>query len=332
MRNAAWKRPDQAIARVHAMNLDRRSALSLLGAAALAACARSGGSALRVGNQRGGTQAMMEASGLLAGLPFAIEWSEFPAAQHLLEALSGGAVDLGAVGDAPFLFAYEGGSPIRSVQATRYEPRNGASVILVPDRSAIRDVAGLAGRKVATGRGSSGHFMLLRALEKAQVPAKAVDIVFLPPGDAKGAFASGSVDAWSTWNPYAGAALLHGKARAIADGRDLFTGYGFMVASEASIAPKRAQIAEFLRRYAKAQSWAGANTDAFAVALGRETGLPADVSRYTADRALIAVRTDAALIEVQRGVLRTFEQAGAAKASRPLETAFDTSFDKDLPA
>jgi len=314
------------------MVLSRRTTLGLLGSALLAACSKGGERVLRVGSQRGGTKAMMEASGKLAGLPFPVEWAEFPAAQHLLEALGAGAVDLGAVGDAPFLFAYEGGSPIKSVQATRYEPRNAASTVLVPKNSPIRAVAQLAGKKVATGRGSAGHFLLLRALERARVDPRSVEIIFLPPGDAKSAFASGSVDAWSTWNPYAGAAILHDGARAIADGRDLVTGYGFFVANENSIAGKRELIAPFLGRYAEAQRWASDNTDAFAAVLGRETGLPPDLARYFADRGLTAVRTDAQLIDLQRSVLTTFERAGAAEAKRPIEAAFDTSFDSALPA
>lgn len=313
------------------MIVGRRAALGLIGASALAACTKGGDAGvLKVGSQRGGTKSMMEASGMLAGLPFAIEWAEFPAAQHLIEALGAGAVDLGGVGDAPFLFAYEGGSPIRSVQATRYDPRNPATTVLVPRTSTVRDMAGLRGRKIATGRGSAGHFLLLRALERARIPASAVSIVFLPPGDAKGAFSSGAVDAWSTWNPYAGAAILHDGARVIAEGRGLTTGYGFTAAHAPSIDAKRPLIAAFLERNQRAQRWASNNLDAFAPVLQRETGLPADVARYFANRGLTAVPTNAALIADMRGVLETFRRAGAADMTRPIDAAFDTSFDGGL--
>ena len=72
---------------------------------------------LHVGSQRGGTKALMLASGVLDGAPYKIEWSEFPAAQHLLEAIGGGAVDVGLTGDAPFIFAYQSGSRIQAVGA-----------------------------------------------------------------------------------------------------------------------------------------------------------------------------------------------------------------------
>ncbi|MDB5685833.1 MAG: aliphatic sulfonate transporter substrate-binding protein [Rhizorhabdus sp.] len=313
--------------------ITRRSTLGLFASlATLAACGRSGSSdVLRVGSQRGGTKAMMLASGVLdKAPPYAIEWSEFAAAQPLLEALAAGAVDLGMVGDAPFLFAYQGGGPIKSVQAIRYEPRNAANAILVPNASPLRSLADLRGKRVATGRGSIGHFFLLRALEKAGVPASAVDIVFLPPGDAKAAFASGSIDAWSTWNPYVGSTVLHKAGRVLAEGRGLFDGYGFLVANARSIADKRALLTDFLPRHARAERWASDNTKAFGALLAKETGLPADDALYFADRNIIPLATDAALIRTQEGVLRTFLDAGATKAGRPLADAFDTSFDSLL--
>jgi sulfonate transport system substrate-binding protein len=307
--------------------LTRRSALLFLGAATLAACAAPSGSVLRVGSQRGGTKAMMEASGVLHGLGFGLEWSEFPAAQHLLEALGAGAVDVGAVGDAPFLFAYQGGSPIRSVQATRYEPRNAATAIIVPATSPLRDAGGLRGKKVATGRGSVGHFLLLRAMEKAGLRQSDLTTVFLPPGDAKGAFDSGAVDAWATWNPYVGSAVLHDRARVIADARQLSTNFGVMAANEAAIADKRDLLSAFLARHDRAERWASDNTDAYAAVLARETGLPIEIARYFGNRGLKVVPTDAALLTQMAGVLETFRRAGIVDPKRPIAAAFDASFD-----
>ena len=60
---------------------------------------------LRVGDQKGNAQAVMEAAGVLKDVPYKIEWKEFPAAAPLLEALGAGAIETGLVGDAPFTFA-----------------------------------------------------------------------------------------------------------------------------------------------------------------------------------------------------------------------------------
>ena len=57
--------------------------LALIGAAA-AGCrpgsgAAGGGKVLKVASQRGGTKALMLAAGALTGVPYKVEWSEFPA-------------------------------------------------------------------------------------------------------------------------------------------------------------------------------------------------------------------------------------------------------------
>lgn len=308
----------------------RRGALTLLLAAGtLSACGKTvTDDVLRVGSQRGGTKAMMLASAMLADAGYRVEWSEFPAAQNLLEALGAQAVDLGTVGDAPFLFAYEGGKPIKVVQATRFVPRNVANAILVPGHSVITDIGGLRGRKVATGRGSIGHFLLLRALERANIGSRDIDIIFLPPGDAKAAFEARAVDAWAAWNPYVGAALLHDGARVLVDGRRVIEGYGFLVAAEQAISDKAAILSDFLKRHARAQKWASDHPDAYGEVLARETGLPLGDARYLADRAMDVVPIDDKLLAIQRGVLQTFVAANAATGQRPIRDGFDDRFDK----
>src|ERR1700761_9222291 len=70
-------------------------ALTLLIAATVATAAET---ILRVGDQKGNSQAVMEAAGLLKDVPYKIEWKEFTAAAPLLEVLGAGAIDTGLVG------------------------------------------------------------------------------------------------------------------------------------------------------------------------------------------------------------------------------------------
>jgi len=119
---------------------------------------------LRVGDQKGNSQAVMEAAGVLKDVPYKIEWKEFPAAAPLLEALSAGAIETGIVGDAPFTFAAASGAPVKAIAAIR-QTREGLA-ILVPENSPIKSFADLRGKKIATGRGSIGHQLILAALEK----------------------------------------------------------------------------------------------------------------------------------------------------------------------
>ena len=306
--------------------LSRRQSLALIAsslALPVGACARSDGAVLKIGSQRGGTKALMRSSGALDGAAYAVEWSEFPAAQNLLEAIGGGAVDVGLAGDAPFQFAFQSGSPIKAVSAQRVVPRPREAVaLIVPPRAAARTVADLRGKSVATTRGSIGHYLALRALDEAGLPFDAVRFTFLSPGDAKAAFSSGAVDAWSIWVPYLSSALGEG-ARVLADGQDLIRGYGFEVANDQAIAGKARLLADFLRREAAALRWATTHKDAYARVLAGETGLPLEIARIMTEKNLrTAVPIDRHVIDDQRVVLETFRRAGAITGDRPLDQAF----------
>src|SRR5882762_10286291 len=138
---------------------------------------------LRVGDQKGNSQAVMEAAGVLKDVPYKIEWKEFPAAAPLLEALGAGAIETGLVGDAPFTFAAAANVPVKAIGAIR-QSQEGLAV-LVPRESHIHSFEDLRGKKIATGRGSIGHQLVLAALESRGWSASDVQIVFLAPSDSR---------------------------------------------------------------------------------------------------------------------------------------------------
>ena len=121
--------------------------LILLAALMLATLPASAQTVLRVGDQKGNAQAVMQAAGVLKDVPYTIEWKEFPAAAPLLEALNAGAIEAGLVGDAPFTFAAAARVPVKAIAAIR-QSREGLA-ILVPKDSSIKSFADLRGRRAA---------------------------------------------------------------------------------------------------------------------------------------------------------------------------------------
>src|SRR5215218_824383 len=208
---------------------------------------------LKVGDQRGGSRALMEAAGVLKDLPYKVEWSEFPAAAPLLEALNAEAIDTGIVGDAPFTFAAAPGAPIKAILATRSD-QGGLAVLVRPD-SPVQSFADLKGKRIGTGRGSIGHQLVLTALEDAGLAKTDVTLSFLLPAEAKAALTSGSLDAWSTWEPYTSQLEGSGEARIVRDGQGITPGLGFQVAHLDAIRAKRPLLEDFVRRLAKARVW-----------------------------------------------------------------------------
>jgi ABC-type amino acid transport substrate-binding protein len=186
---------------------------------------------LKVASQKGATKALVLASHVLDGAPYSVEWSEFPSAQALLEALSANAVDLGGVGDAPFLFAYANDPKLKVVHVGKSQNGGAAVGVVVPAASPIRTATDLRGRRIATGKGSIGHYLLLRVLERARIPLSAVQVVYLSPGDAKAALANGAVDAWATWTPYTDLETRGGAGRVVVDGTGLLNSYLFIAST-----------------------------------------------------------------------------------------------------
>lgn len=312
--------------------MNRRVFLGFGALLALAACGHGAGddaTTLHVGSQRGGTKAVMIASGALTGAPYKVEWSEFAAAQPLLEAIGAGAVDVGVTGDAPFMFAYQSGSRVKAVGAQYVRERPaGALALVVPKGSAAQSLADLKGAKIATTRGSVGHYLVIRALRQAKLPADWVTFTFLPPGDAKAAFSSGAIDGWATWAPYLQPVFKDG-ARTIADGQTLVKGYGFDVANVDAIAAKRAILADFLEREAKALAWARSHPDEYGAVLAKETGLPIEVARdYARKNGRTAVPIDDGVIADQQQVIDDFRASGAIKGDRVLADGFDRELSK----
>lgn len=296
---------------------------------ALAAATFKGGDdkVLRVANQKGQVKSMMIASGVLNGAPYTVEWSEFPSAQPLLEAVGGGAADLGLAADAPFIFAYQSGSPVKAIGVQAPAQQAGeALAILVKNGSPLKNAQDLVGKSVATTRGSIGHHLLLQALERAHIPADKVRVTFLPPGDAKAAFDSGAIDAWAIWTPYTNVAIKEG-ARAIVDAKNFGLPLYIDIAYADSIGPKRALLADFLKREAKAVAWARAHPDDFAQVLAKETGLPLDIARASFDRNnRVSQPIDAKIIAHEQAITARFREAGLTDGKRDVAQAFDSSF------
>jgi sulfonate transport system substrate-binding protein len=189
---------------------------------------------LRVGDQKGGNRSLLEIAGLARDLPYKIEWSEFPAAAPILEALNAGALDVGYTGDLSFLTVYAAGAPIKAIGGNRSDARTQA--ILVRKHSPIKSAADLKGKRLAGTRGGWGQFLIDATLEKAGY--KTDDATFAPlgPVDAKIALVAGSIDGWAVWEPYVSYATLKDNARIVADGEGLTPTITFIVASDQAIA------------------------------------------------------------------------------------------------
>ena len=140
---------------------------------------------LHIGDQAGsGSQALLTAAGLISKLPFKVTWSDFTSGPPMLQAMAGGAVDIGSVGNAPPVFAAAGGDSLAIVGAFQANPLG--SALLVPKNSPIHSIAQLKGKRIAVAQGSSADYHLLTVLNKAGLTVHDVTLDYLQPGRRPG--------------------------------------------------------------------------------------------------------------------------------------------------
>jgi sulfonate transport system substrate-binding protein len=312
-----------------------RHGLALLFVASLACSAAQAEDAiprdtvLRMGDQKGGSQALMEAAGVLRDVPYTVEWHQFPAAAPLLEALNAGAVDSAFAGDAPTIFALAGGLPGKIIAANESGGRSTA--ILVPHDSPIRSIVDLKGKRIGTGKGSIGHFLVIAVLEKEKWASDAVDLAFLQPADAKAAFARGAIDAWSTWTLYVAQATVHDGARVIVDGDGLLSGLTFQTATNTSIKTKRAALVDYLHRLAVARRWAIGHVADYAAVWARDIGVSPDIARRALELSpTLPVAIDGRLIAEEQRVADLYQSAHVIPQRLDVTKSFDNSFNRAL--
>jgi NitT/TauT family transport system substrate-binding protein len=76
----------------------------------------------------------------------------------------------------------------------------GADAIIA--KKEIADAKGMKGMKVAATLGQCNHLLLQKALQKAGLTEKDIQLVNMNPDDAGAAFAAGKIDAAATWEPW----------------------------------------------------------------------------------------------------------------------------------
>ena len=179
-----------------------------------------------------------------------VTWIEFPAGPQLLEALSVGSLEFGMTGDSPPVFAQAAGKDLVYVGAE--PPKPDSSAILVLKDSPLRSVAELKGKRVALQKGSSAHYLLVRAIEKAGLQWSDISPVYLIPADARAAFERKSVDAWAIWDPFYAATELAIAPRALVTGRGHSNNNSFYLASRPFATQHAATVAVLFEELTRA--------------------------------------------------------------------------------
>lgn len=281
---------------------------------------------LRVGVQKDGIRSVLEQSGQLDDLPYEIEWSEFTAGPPIVEAASADKIDVAWVGSAPPIFGAASGGAFNAVAAVQEADRYQDSV-LVPKGSSIASLEDLKGKKIAVGKGTSAHGLLLNVLDAAGLTFDDVEVAYLAPPEGLAAFQSGDVDAWATWDPFVTQEVSqNGAIDLTADHQELDPYLQFLISSEKSLQDdgKREDITDYVGRVGEAFAWAKDNPDAWGEGWAAESGLPVEVTTAVAKKKqndVVPISDE--LIANEQALADSFAEAGELPEKIDFSTVVD---------
>lgn len=247
---------------------------------------------LRIGYQKYGTLVILKARGTLdkrlAGQGVDVKWTEFPFGPPLLEAINVGSIDAGTVGESPPIFAQAAGADL--VYVGNEPPAPAAEAIIVPKDSPIKSVAELKGKRVAVAKGSNANYLLIKLLERAGLKFGDIEVIYLPPADARAAFESGRVDAWSIWDPFLAASEKQLGARVLADGKGVVANHQFYLAAR-SFAEKHPNVLHILlEEIDRIDQWGRLNPNEVAKFLAPQIGIDLPIVELAAQRLSYGVK------------------------------------------
>jgi sulfonate transport system substrate-binding protein len=280
----------RTIFRTLAAALGLSALLTVTGCGGDSAADTAGGSSdvtLTIGDQAKTLQTILAGSGALKGADYKVKWAEFEGAAPLFQAVQAGAADTTYSADLPALQALSGGVKFKNVAALKNDGHH--TGIVVRKNSDVKSVKDLKGKKVvvSSAKGSIAEYLLANVLQQNGLKYSDVKVQYLLPTDAQAAFSSGKVEVWATFGVYQAVGLQQG-GRLLVDGADgRISGYGFIGASEKTLADKakKAALGDFLKRLGTALKWTSTHQDEYADAIVERNGADPAIAKTLASAA-----------------------------------------------
>lgn len=294
------------------------------------------GTTLVIADQAEAQQVALKASGELSKLPFTAQFANFTGGPAILEAFRAGAADIASVGDTPPIQALVAGQDVPIVLAKQNDPTS--SQLAVAPGKAIRKLADLRGAKIAYAEGTAQQVIVLRALAKAGLSTKDVQLVRLQLGDFNDAVRTGQVDVAPLNEPRLTRFLTEAAPRGggvidPAETADTSSGLNYLYARRQALEDpaKAAAIRAYVDHYIRSQQWINEHPDQWVQQYYvANQGIPAADGKRIIDS--LGPNTfphlDAALVQRQQDTIDVIERAGELPKPVRASDGFDLRFEQ----
>jgi sulfonate transport system substrate-binding protein len=298
------------------------------------------GVTLTLGQQGSSMQAEVEASGVLKGAPYKVNWATFSGPTGVIAAFDAKGIDLGILGDTSLILKqansatpwtaatvpYKNVAVYGSIVADKYP----VFVTLASKSSGITSASQLRGKKWAYVPGGNTNLMYLLSLKAAGLAPTDIKPVILQDFTSLGtALANNQIDAASLPRANALGALAAG-AQVIYTGAQVgVPGINTWAAPVAVLADPRkaAAIGDLLTRFVSFYAWYSKNPDAVTSALVKSVKQTQTVAAYNA----VAGQSrffpiDDALFTIEQPVAAALAAGGLTKSSVDVTLEYDNRY------
>lgn len=213
------------------------------------------GTVLNVGDQEQTLETLFQASGVLKGAKYKVNFVEFDSGPLVDAGFAAHKIDLGSMGDLPASLAAKSGLPVKAIAV---DLPIGASEFLLA-QPGITSIAQLKGKPVAYTTGTSEQAFALRALASAGLGQKDVRQVNVALQQLGTVLESGAADASVvSVEQKIDYQATHPSAKVLAD-VDTVTppSYGYLLGTTAALSEpaEDAAVKDFTARLLKANEW-----------------------------------------------------------------------------
>ena len=202
------------------------------------------------------------------GLDVAV--TNFTSGKQCLDTVIGGGAEIATTAEAPVTAAAMAGQPIAFVAGMEYSDVK----TLALKSSGITKAADLKGKKIAFTAGTGSEVYTSQLLKSAGLTAKDVTLVNLKPQEMLPALASGSIDAYDTWEPHiANGKKAMGEQVTQPDTKGVYSETFNIVVTQPYLAANPQTVEKFLAALIDAEAWLKAHRDQAADIIAKTVGM-----------------------------------------------------------
>jgi ABC-type nitrate/sulfonate/bicarbonate transport system substrate-binding protein len=199
--------------------------------------------------------------------------SNFTSGKQCLDTAVGGGADIATTAEAPTTAAAMAGLPIAFLARMEYSDDK----TVVSSKSGIQTKADLKGKKIAFTAGTGSEVYTEALLKSVGLTKNDVTLISLQPQEMLPALASGSIDAFDSWEPHISNAKKALGAGAVSiDTKGTYSETFNIVVTRDYLKNNEVLVEKFLKALIDAEAWVKDNPKEAVDIVAKATGIKAD--------------------------------------------------------